>query len=302
MNTPMSPFNVQHCNPIPTAAPLVCQPDDVETEQCAICLDDMGNSRSVALFPCTHIYHKWCIDEWLKDSGYADFDCPFCKRKITHCLNSEKTPLHVAAARGQSDFVESLLEKGANATAITKGGITALHCAASKGDVATIKCLVKHGADINALTTLKHGDSPLHLAMLNSHPAAIIALIDSGADINGLVPDIRRPLHFAAAKGFLNVIKILLDKGADINAGSRTPLHFAVEHGQHDAIRLLLDRGANIDAQASWLPKLSRVEKTLHHLLNIGRMRERTDKSTVRYGEREFHRKQYEKNTASHCY
>ncbi|WP_422450588.1 MULTISPECIES: ankyrin repeat domain-containing protein [unclassified Endozoicomonas] len=288
--------NVYHCNPIPTtAAPLVSQPEDVETEKCAICLENPGNSGIVATFPCTHIYHSWCIDQWLTDSKHADFGCPLCKRKIAHCLYSEKTPLHVAAARGRSDFVEGLLEQGANATAITKGGITALHCAASKGDVATIKCLVNHGADINALTPPRHGDTPLHLAMLNSHEAAIIALIDSGAGINHLVPDERCPLHFAAAKGFLNVIKILLDKGADITAGSRTPLHFAVEHGQHDSIRLLLDRGANIDAQASWLPKVFRVETTIHHFFNIGRMRERTDKSTVRYGEREFHRKQYKK-------
>ncbi|WP_257294499.1 ankyrin repeat domain-containing protein, partial [Endozoicomonas sp. YOMI1] len=213
-------------------------------------------------------------------------------RKITHCLYPEKTPLHVAAARGQSDIVEGLLEQGANATAITKGGITALHCAASKGDVATIKCLVKHGAKVNTLTTAKHGDTPLHLAMLNSHEAATIALIDSGADIDRLAPYKRRPLHFAAAKGNLNVIEILLDKGADINAGSRTPLHFAVEHGRHDAIRLLLDRGANIDAQASWLPKVFSLEMARQQLSDLARMMEG---STVRYGERKDHRKQYEK-------
>ncbi|MBO9483578.1 ankyrin repeat domain-containing protein [Salinisphaera sp. G21_0] len=296
MSTPLSPLNVGHSNPITASAPLVRQTDDVETEKCAICLENQGNSRIAATFPCTHIYHKWCIDNWLKDLKHADFGCPICKRKIALCLYTEKTPLHVAAARGQSDIVEGLLKQGAHASAITKGGITALHCAAGKGDVATIKCLVKHGADVNALTKGKLGDTPLHLAMLNSHPEAIIALIDSGADINSLAPDKRRPLHFAAAKGYLKVIEILLNKGADINAGSKTPLHFAVEHGQHDAIRLLLGKGANINAQASWLPKLCALEiRICHFLSSIVRMWNRTDQSTVRYGEMEDHLKQFEK-------
>ncbi|WP_257297183.1 RING finger domain-containing protein, partial [Endozoicomonas sp. YOMI1] len=87
--------NVHHRNPISTAASLVSQAEDVETEQCAICLENPGNSRIAAMFPCTHIYHKQCIDKWLKDPRHTDFGCPICKRKITHCLYPEKTPLHV---------------------------------------------------------------------------------------------------------------------------------------------------------------------------------------------------------------
>ncbi|WP_422465532.1 ankyrin repeat domain-containing protein [Endozoicomonas sp. ALC013] len=282
----MNTFSFNDCNRIPPAAPLVSEREGKETEKCVICLDGLDKSPIAAMFPCTHIHHKSCIDKWLSGPGHADIGCPMCKRKITHCLYSEKTPLHVAAAGGRSDIVNGLLEHGANANASTKDGITALHCAAGKGDEATIRHLVKQGADVNALTTADYPETPLQLAVFNGHEAAITALIDYGADINGHAPDIRRPLHFAAANGFLNIIDVLLNKGADINIGSRTPLHFAVEHGKHDAIRLLLGRGANINAQSSRLSKQFGFEMVRHLLMKV-EMRERTDKSTVSNGERE---------------
>ena len=79
----------------------------------------------------------------------------------------------MAAAKGQSDIVNGLLELDANVAASNEVGLTALHCAASNGNEAVIKRLVKHGANVNALTTTARGDqSPLHLAMLNRHEAA----------------------------------------------------------------------------------------------------------------------------------
>ncbi|MGI2028391.1 ankyrin repeat domain-containing protein [Endozoicomonas acroporae] len=290
----MNTFSFNDCNPIPSVAPLVSEREGKQTEKCAICLGGLDESPIAAMFPCTHIHHKSCIDKWLNDPGHADIGCPMCKRKITHSLYPEDTPLHVAAARGRSDIVNGLLEHGANANACTKDGITALHCAAGKGDEETIRHLVKHGADVNALTTADYPETPLQLAVLNGHEVAIMALIDCGADINGYAPDIRRPLHFAAANGFLNIIDVLLNKGADINIGSRTPLHFAVEHGKQDAIRLLLGRGANINAQSSRLPQPFGLEMVKHLFMHV-EMREGTDNSTVNNGEREDCQKLYGK-------
>ena len=290
------PFNIhRHRNPV------VFEAEDADPEQCAICLDSLDNrQRTAAIFPCAHTYHKGCLDAWLKRP--AGTTCPLCKRKIAHCLYCGKAPLHVAAARGQSDIVNGLLERGAKATASSKkDGITALHCAASKGDEATIKCLVKHGADVNALTTVEQSETPLRLAMLNNHVAAMVALIDSGAEINLVTPDNWLPLHFAAEMGLLNAIGILLDKGADIHfgirsgfrfaAGCKTPLHYAVAQGRHDVIRLLLDRGANINAQSIWLPKVSGPVNAMNLFVEL--KGEGTDQSTLRYGGSQDHRKQY---------
>ena len=42
---------------------------------CAICITDFEPADEVRLLPCSHNYHKPCIDEWLK----RNFTCPECR-------------------------------------------------------------------------------------------------------------------------------------------------------------------------------------------------------------------------------
>ena len=47
---------------------------------CAICTDDFVPNDLVRVLPCnsTHIFHKDCIDPWLRKSG----KCPLCVQSI----------------------------------------------------------------------------------------------------------------------------------------------------------------------------------------------------------------------------
>ncbi|KDO22681.1 hypothetical protein SPRG_10995 [Saprolegnia parasitica CBS 223.65] len=44
---------------------------------CAICLDEFGPCHQIKPLPCTHIYHRSCIDKWFEKGSNA---CPLCKR------------------------------------------------------------------------------------------------------------------------------------------------------------------------------------------------------------------------------
>ncbi len=82
------------------------------------------------------------------------------------------TPLMVASGLGENDArrppdhrvvdaVALLLALGANVTAATPAGATALHGAASMWEDGVIQLLVEHGADVNAED--RRGRTPLHL-------------------------------------------------------------------------------------------------------------------------------------------
>ena len=43
-------------------------------EKCAICLEDFNIGNKVCYLPCLHIYHSFCIKNWLKIRG----KCPLC--------------------------------------------------------------------------------------------------------------------------------------------------------------------------------------------------------------------------------
>jgi hypothetical protein len=47
-------------------------------EGCIICLNDYKNMDYLSLLPCSHIYHKSCIEEWLRRNN----KCPLCKHKV----------------------------------------------------------------------------------------------------------------------------------------------------------------------------------------------------------------------------
>ncbi|CDR94053.1 hypothetical protein, conserved [Babesia bigemina] len=48
---------------------------DEDTRRCAICLEEYEQDQRIRRLPCTHGYHKVCVDEWLGRSTI----CPICK-------------------------------------------------------------------------------------------------------------------------------------------------------------------------------------------------------------------------------
>ncbi len=52
--------------------------DDDETERCCICLNDFAEDESIRRLPCLHIFHKDCIDEWLR----RNHKCPLCNMSV----------------------------------------------------------------------------------------------------------------------------------------------------------------------------------------------------------------------------
>jgi hypothetical protein len=49
-----------------------------EKRDCIICLNKFEVNEKVLILPCTHIYHKTCINDWFKSQD----TCPICKFKI----------------------------------------------------------------------------------------------------------------------------------------------------------------------------------------------------------------------------
>ena len=49
-----------------------------ESEKCAICLEEFNIGNKVCYLPCFHIYHSFCIKNWLKIRG----KCPLCGKDL----------------------------------------------------------------------------------------------------------------------------------------------------------------------------------------------------------------------------
>ena len=93
-----------------------------------------------------------------------------------------KTPLHVAAQKGDLEIVNLLLNLEVDINAQDSEGNTPLHVAAQYGHHNTSEALIKKGATVD--TTTLNGKTPLHKAFRYlRNPKIIELLIKSGANI-----------------------------------------------------------------------------------------------------------------------
>ncbi|KAL2510153.1 putative E3 ubiquitin-protein ligase [Forsythia ovata] len=53
--------------------------DNTEVESCMICLEEIPAGLVVSTLPCSHVFHSYCISEWLTRSHY----CPICRFEIS---------------------------------------------------------------------------------------------------------------------------------------------------------------------------------------------------------------------------
>ena len=57
--------------------------ENIKEEVCSICLEelfpeDVENSNQVIELKCNHMFHKECLDPWIKTNK----NCPLCKNNV----------------------------------------------------------------------------------------------------------------------------------------------------------------------------------------------------------------------------
>ena len=161
------------------------------------------------------------------------------------------TALIDAAARGYSETVRALLDKGAEVDGRDNAGRTALMEAAFGGYTDTARLLLEKGANINAAD--HEGWGPLFFAAFSRRADTVRFLLEKGAEVNAKNKYDDCALIQAAYGGDTETVKVLLEHHADINAkddSGRTALMEAARQGHLETVRLLLQNGAAVDLQS----------------------------------------------------
>ena len=178
------------------------------------------------------------------------------------------TPSHYAARNNNTDFLQWIIESGANLKSEAKNGALPVHDAAATGSLDALQVLLFH--DETAVRNTLTGSEflPLHLAANFGHLITVGWLIEKGLN----APDATSAngstaLHFAAQAGHFDVVGYLLEylpKGAvnSRNVDGVTPFYLAAENNHVDVLRLLREHGAKWDVDAAGTIAIHAAAKT----------------------------------------
>jgi len=170
------------------------------------------------------------------------------------------TPLFWAAFAGRTENVETLLDREANAFAITPVGRNIFHHAAESGNEELFELLFrrrlhdpqkfKTPVDINRRD--KWGETPLHVACQNS-PFSVEMLLNHGAWLDVRQNSAETPFHYVhyqTGDKRLSTLKTLLLRVEDgeplinaTNTAGEPPLFYLL--GSSLCVQMLLDKGAD---------------------------------------------------------
>ncbi|KAK2766643.1 hypothetical protein FQN54_005954 [Arachnomyces sp. PD_36] len=166
------------------------------------------------------------------------------------------TALHIAAEQAPPEWVQLLLEYGADVRVPTEQHReTALHLTTSQGDFEVfsrkVRLLLDFKTDIDAQNA--DGDTVLHLAIAAfGSVSGIQPLLEAEASTNIKGRNGRTPLLYAIYLQQETVAMFLLDKGSDphsIDDNGRSALHLAIaaERSSIDFIGRLTSVGVDVD-------------------------------------------------------
>jgi ankyrin repeat protein len=168
------------------------------------------------------------------------------------CAKGLDARLLQTAKHGDRAGVLELLKRGANVNAGDEDGWTPLLWAAADGNVQTIEALLDAGADSGAVTRRERQDA-LMLAAKWNRVEVVAALLRRGASAQHRDSIGWTALMWAALKGRADVVAVLLDGGAKVettDSDGNTPLILAARQGRADVVKILLARGARVDARS----------------------------------------------------
>jgi uncharacterized protein len=176
------------------------------------------------------------------------------------------TALMEAAARGHTDTVRVLIEKGGEVDATDNAGRTALMEAAFEGYTETVRVLLSKDANINAHD--HEGWTPLFWAAFSRRTDTVRFLLEKGADANAQNKYQDTALLHASYGGDTDTVVVLLEHHAGINHKDdmgRTALIEAARQGHADTVRTLLEHGADVKVVAKDGSNALSVAEKLHN-------------------------------------
>jgi len=204
---------------------------------------------------------------WAADAGQrAVLDALLAAKPSRDALNQAM----VAAAGGDTDIMQKLLDLGAEVDYLPDNGDTALGAAANALNLEAVRVLLARGANVNPETA--NGWQPLHRAVdasrqsgegLQRQLALVELLLDKGAQLEARTQSQQdwqpTPLLLAIRKPSPEVALHLIERGADAGAQTgdlrgntgHSALMAAAANGLADVVGALLARGATVGARNS---------------------------------------------------
>jgi cytohesin len=182
---------------------------------------------------------------------------------------TKETPLLWAAASGQVEAVQTLLNAGAQVDELGRHNRGPLHWAAMYHDnVDVIRLLLEVGTEIDGQ---QFADCmPLHIAILQGREDSVRALLDAGAPVTGLDGDDLSPLCSAIFHNqSAEIVSLLVDAGAEVNVPygrRRSALRHAIDNDRLDIIEILLEAGVNTEENRNY-----KKNRPLHEAVEQGR-------------------------------
>jgi ankyrin repeat protein len=132
---------------------------------------------------------------------------------LASCMARPEEPLSIAAANGDFDTIQRLLNQGASAA----DRQSALVWAARSGQPDAIYLLIRNGADPNGVSGVNNWTVLMH-AVHKNQPKSVAALLKSGVRVNAAGERGQTALMMAAGYGYTDLVRLLLDGGADAHA------------------------------------------------------------------------------------
>ncbi len=225
---------------LPFAKPAILQ--DPVPGVCNLCMSSEG-------LPISHAA-----------AAEGHLDCLAAIMKADHELlsemdASERTPAFYAAANGNAEALDILLQAGCDVTQPDENGDRPLHAAATGGNEICARTLLSVGGLLFADPQPRNrmGMTPAHMA---SSVKVLESLFECGAEMDVLDNNGRTPLFFAAATDKVEVGNFLCEvmdsQGVELGHSDRkgdTSLHAAACNGATSSVLLLLQYGTPPDVR-----------------------------------------------------
>ncbi|OON16875.1 ankyrin repeat protein, partial [Opisthorchis viverrini] len=171
------------------------------------------------------------------------------------------TPLLLAAAKGNVEVTQILIEAGANIMAQEKTAKGIVYLCAETNEVDVLRLILNHpkAKELIELPNI-YDDTPLHIAAKNGHSEIVKLLLENGAKVSSKNEKERTPFHNAAKYGRLRIARHLLEHVPSLvserDEDGSSAIHLAAASGHVALLELLLNAGAAVDCRncMQWTP------------------------------------------------